>query len=104
MFFDSGLDASFCGSSIYLATTTRYPVYSCGGEGSLLSFADRNICCIFVVGLNTVCRLCFFKSFPMRSVTPLMYGRNTLFVGGCFSSSFRCCFLGLMALLISFLE
>ena len=73
-------------------------------RGSLLSFADRNICCIFVVGLNTLCRLCFFKSFPMRSVTPLMYGKNTLFVDGCFPSSVRCCFLGLMALLISFLE
>ena len=73
-------------------------------RGSLLSFPDHNICCIFVVGLNTVCRLCFFKSFPMRSVTPFDVWQKYLFVGGCFSSSVHCCFLGLMALVISFLE
>ena len=57
------------------------PIYTCAQlqgirytpavvRGCLLSFADCNICCIFVVGLNTVCRLCFFKSFPLVVCDP----------------------------------
>ena len=36
MFFDSSVDAVFCGSNIYLATTARYLVYSYSGTPSLL--------------------------------------------------------------------